>query len=286
MEFVTFSNGVKMPILGFGTYALKPEETEKLVSQALKDGYRCIDTAAGYFNEEQVGAAIKKSGIPRDQLFIVTKLWIQDQGYENAKKAFEASLKKLQLDYVDLYLIHQPFGDYYGSWRAIEELYESGKARAIGVSNFDSERLVDLIWHNRIVPHVNQVEINPYTQRESMVNIMREYKVQPMGWGPFTQGHLDIFHDPVLTEIANHHNKTTAQVILRWFVEKGIQTIPRTCKLERISENFNIFDFKLTKEEIDQINKLERNAGLFPPKFDTPEHIAQNESWIKMKIHE
>ena len=285
MEFVTLANGVKMPVLGFGTYAIKPEETEQAVAAALKAGYRCIDTAAGYFNEEQVGAAIKKSGIPRDQLFIVTKLWIQDQGYENAKKAFELSLKKLQLDYVDLYLIHQPFGDYYGSWRAIEEIYDSGKARAIGVCNFEPERLIDLIWHNRIAPHVNQIEISPYNQRVAAVQTMRDYKVQPMGWGPFTQGRLDIFNDKVLCEIAKRHNKKTSQVILRWFVDNGIQTIPRSIKPERMAENFNIFDFKLTKEELEQIKPLNRDCGIYPLKFDTPEDIAAN-AWIKMKIHE
>ena len=286
MEYYTLYNGVKMPVIGYGTYAIKPEDTEQAVSAALKAGYRCIDTAAGYFNEEQVGAAIKKSGIPRDQLFIVTKLWIQDQGYENTKKAFETSLKKLQLDYVDLYLIHQPFGDYYGSWRAMEEIYESGKARAIGVSNFESDRLIDLIWNHRIAPHVNQVEINPYSQREGARNVMRHFNVQPMGWGPLAQGQLNIFNDKVLNEIARHHNKTTAQVILRWFVQSGIQAIPRSVKPERMAENINIFDFNLTDAELEQIKKLERKSGLFPLNLDSLEAIEQNSSWIRMKIHE
>jgi diketogulonate reductase-like aldo/keto reductase len=258
MEFVTLNNGVKMPMEGFGVLQV-PEAAvcEQAVSDALATGYRLIDTAAAYFNEEAVGAAIKKSGIPREELFITTKLWIQDAGYENAKKAFQVSLEKLGLSYIDLYLIHQPMNDYYGSWRAMEELYEEGKIRAIGVCNFYPERLADLCLNTRIRPMVNQVELHPFFAQEVALTAMKEFEVQPEAWGPMAEGKHGIFTHPVLTEIGAKYGKTAAQVALRWNIQRGVVIIPKSTHRERMEENFNIWDFELNREDMDAIAALD-----------------------------
>lgn len=259
MEFVTLNNGVKMPALGFGVYLVDDlAECEESVLHAIQAGYRLIDTSSAYFNEEAVGRAIKKSGVSREDLFITTKLWIQDAGYENAKKGFEESLRKLQLDYLDLYLIHQPCGDYYGSWRAMEELYKEGKIRAIGVSNFYSDRLVDLILNNNVVPAVNQVEFHPYFQQKKAEEIMKEHGVQMEAWSPLGHGG-DVLSDEVIVHIGEKYGKTAAQVILRWDVQRGIVTIPKSVHNDRIDANFDVFDFSLTDEEMKQMDALDCN---------------------------
>ena len=257
MEYITLNNGVKMPMEGFGVFQVPEAEVcEQAVSDALEVGYRLIDTAAAYFNEEAVGAAIRKSGIPREELFITTKLWIQDAGYENAKKAFRTSLDKLGLDYLDLYLIHQPMNDYYGSWRAMEELYEEGKIRAIGVCNFYPERLADLCLNAKVTPAVNQVEIHPFFAQTDAMENMKEFGVQPEAWGPLAEGQHGIFTNPVLTEIGKKYGKTAAQVSLRWNTQRGVVIIPKSTHKERMEENLNIWDFTLSDEE------MKANAGL------------------------
>jgi 2,5-diketo-D-gluconate reductase A len=264
MQNVTLNNGVKMPIIGFGVYQVPDaEECENTVYEALKAGYRLIDTAAGYLNEEAVGRAIKRSGVPREELFITTKLWIQDAGYESAKLAFAKSLQKLQLDYLDLYLIHQPFGDYYGAWRAMEDLYREGKIKAIGVSNFLPDRLMDLIVHNEIVPAVNQVETHPFHQQIDNAAFMKEQGVQIQSWGPFAEGRNNMFGNEVLTLIAEKHNKSVAQVVLRWLVQREVVVIPKSVRKERLVENFDIFDFALSTEDIVQISTLDTGESLF-----------------------
>lgn len=272
MQTVPLNNGVKMPILGFGVYQIPDaEQCENAVYEALMTGYRLIDTAAGYLNEEAVGRAIKRSGVPRAELFITTKLWIQDAGYESAKLAFSNSLKKLQLDYLDLYLIHQPFGDYYGAWRAMEDLYREGKIRAIGVSNFLPDRLMDLIVHNEIVPAVNQVETHPFYQQIESAAFMKEEGVQHQSWAPFAEGLGNMFGNEVLTSIADKHNKSVAQVVLRWLVQREIVVIPKSVRKERIAENFDIFNFELSVDDIEQISALDTRESLFlsyhDPKF-------------------
>ncbi|NTU25002.1 aldo/keto reductase [Bacillus tequilensis] len=264
MQTVTLNNGVKMPIIGFGVYQVPDaQECENAVYEALMAGYRLIDTASGYLNEEAVGRAIKRSGVPREELFITTKLWIQDAGYESAKIAFSKSLSKLQLDYLDLYLIHQPYGDYYGAWRAMEDLYREGKIRAIGVSNFHPDRLMDLILHNEIVPAVNQVETHPFYQQKESAAFMKEQGVQHESWAPFAEGRNNMFSNEVLTSIAEKHNKSVAQVVLRWLVQREVVTIPKSVRKERIVENFDIFDFELSLEEIEQISTLDKGESLF-----------------------
>ncbi|WP_336770852.1 aldo/keto reductase [Paenibacillus sp. MMO-58] len=264
MQSVTLNNGVKMPIIGFGVYQVPDaEECEKSVYEALMAGYRLIDTASGYLNEEAVGRAIKRSGIPREELFITTKLWVQDANYESAKLAFAKSLKKLQLDYLDLYLIHQPFGDYYGAWRAMEELYREGKIKAIGVSNFLPDRLMDLIVHNEIVPAVNQVETHPFYHQIESAAFMKEQRVQHQSWAPLAEGLNNLFGNEVLASIAEKHNKSVAQVVLRWLVQRGVVVIPKSVKKERIVENFNIFDFELSMDDIEQISTLDTRKSLF-----------------------
>ncbi|MBB6733422.1 aldo/keto reductase [Cohnella zeiphila] len=272
MQTVTLNNGVKMPIIGFGVYQVPDaEECENAVYEALMAGYRLIDTAAGYLNEEAVGRAIKRSGVPREELFITTKLWVQDAGYESAKLAFAKSLKKLQLDYLDLYLIHQPFGDYYGAWRAMEDLFREGKIRAIGVSNFLPDRLMDLIVHNEIVPAVNQVETHPFYQQIESANFMKEQGVQHQSWAPFAEGRGNMFGNEVLASIAERHNKSVAQVVLRWLVQREVVVIPKSVRKERIVENFDIFDFELSADDIEQISALDTRESLFlsyhDPKF-------------------
>lgn len=269
MQSVTLNNGVNMPIIGFGVYQIPDaQECENAVYEALMAGYRLIDTAAGYLNEEAVGQAIKRSGIPREELFITTKLWVQDAGYESAKLAFAKSLKKLKLDYLDLYLIHQPFGDYYGAWRAMEELYHEGKSRAIGVSNFLPDRLMDLIVHNEIAPAVNQIETHPFYQQAESAAFMKEQGVQHQSWAPFAEGLNNLFSNEVLASLAEKHNKSVAQVVLRWLVQRGIVVIPKSVKKERIAENINIFDFELRSEDMDQIAALDTSSSLFGSYLD------------------
>ena len=258
MEFVTLSNGVQMPLEGFGVFQV-PEAAicEQAVSDAFSVGYRLIDTAAAYFNEEAVGAAIAKSGIPREELFITTKLWIQDAGYESARRAFETSVQKLGLDYLDLYLIHQPMTDYYGAWRAREELYEAGKIRAIGVCNFYPDRLTDLCLNARIAPMVNQVELHPFFAQTRAVENMKSLHVQPEAWGPMAEGKHDIFTHPILTELGRKYGNTAAQVALRWNAQRGVVIIPKSTHKERMEENFNIWDFALSDEDMAAIAKLD-----------------------------
>ncbi len=258
------NNGVEMPILGFGVYQIPDyDECKRAVLDALETGYRLIDTASAYLNEKAVGDAIKESGINRKELFITTKLWISDAGYENAKKGFETSMEKLQLDYLDLYLIHQPFGDYYGSWRAMEELYENKKVRAIGVCNFYPDRLMDLAEHNKIKPAINQIETHPFFQREYDNEIMKNYGTQIESWGPFAEGRGDMFTNPILSEIGKKYNKSTAQVILRWLIQRNVVVIPKSVHKERIIENFNIFDFELSADDMNKIKSMDTGKSLF-----------------------
>lgn len=276
MKNVTLNNGIEMPILGFGVYQIQdPVECEQAVYDALMTGYRLIDTASAYMNEEAVGRAIKKSGVPRKELFITTKLWIQDANYESANKAFQKSLNRLGLDYLDLYLIHQPFNDYYGAWRAMEELYKEGKIRAIGVCNFYPDRLIDLIDHNEVVPAVNQIETHAFFQRIEDQKIMEERGVQIESWGPFAEGKNNIFQNEILKGIGEKYNKSVAQVILRWLVQRNVVCIPKSVHKERIEENFNIFDFKLTLEDMEKIYQLDTKASLFLSHTD-----PQTVSWL------
>ncbi len=264
MKYVKLNNGLEMPILGFGVYQIQDyNECKKAVLNAIETGYRLIDTAASYKNEKAVGDAIKESGINRKELFITTKLWIQKNGYEDTKKAFNNSLEKLQLDYLDLYLIHQPFGDYYREWRCMEELYKNGKIKAIVVCNFFADRLVDLIMHNEIVPAVNQVEVNPFYQKNDYQTIMNEYNVQMQSWAPFAEGRNNMFTNEVLLSIAKKYNKSIAQVILNWLVKRNIVVIPKTVRKERMEENFNIFDFELNESDIKLISSLDKNESSF-----------------------
>ncbi len=264
MNNVVLNNGVAMPVLGFGVYQITDrEECERSVHEALRTGYRLIDTAAAYQNEEAVGRAIRRSSVAREEIFVTTKLWIQDAGYESAKKAFDRSLQRLQLDYLDLYLIHQPYGDVYGSWRAMEELYREGKVRAIGVSNFHPDRLMDLIVHNEVVPAVNQVETHPFQQQVEAQQFMREHGVQIESWGPFAEGRNNIFGNDLLLSVAGKYNKTVAQVILRWLTQREVVVIPKSVRKERIVENFRIFDFELSPEDMDAIATLDTGASLF-----------------------
>ncbi|WP_127592974.1 aldo/keto reductase [Paenibacillus lautus] len=264
MQKVILNNGVEMPILGFGVFQITDQiECEQSVYDAIMAGYRLIDTAASYLNEEAVGRAIKRSGVARTQLFITTKLWVQDTGYESTKRAFEKSLKRQQLDYLDLYLIHQPYGDVYGSWRAMEELYREGKVRAIGVSNFQPDRLIDLMIHNEIVPAVNQVETHPFNQQIENANFMKENQVQIESWGPFAEGKNNLFQNKVLVSIAEKVNKSVAQVVLRWLTQREVVAIPKSVRKERIIENLNIFDFELSQEDMELITTLDTKQSLF-----------------------
>lgn len=264
MNNVVLNNGVAMPILGFGVYQITDaEECERSVAEALSTGYRLIDTAAAYQNEEAVGRAIKRSGVPRKEVFVTTKLWVSDAGYESAKEAFERSLRRLQLDYLDLYLIHQPYGDVYGSWRAMEELYKEGRVRAIGVSNFHPDRLMDLIVHNELAPAVNQVETHPFHQQVEAQQFMREHGVQIESWGPFAEGRNNIFGNELLLSVAGKYNKSVAQVILRWLTQREVVVIPKSVRKERIVENFRIFDFELSPEDMEAIATLDTKESLF-----------------------
>jgi len=271
---VTLNNGVEMPLLGFGVFQIPDSETEKAVAEALEVGYRSIDTAAAYMNEAAVGRAIAASGIPRDELFITTKLWVQDAGDEaNTHRAFEHSLEQLGLDYVDLYLIHQPFGDYYSEWRAMEEINATGKARAIGVSNFAPDRLLDLTLNNKIVPAVNQVETHPFRNQKVAQDLMLELGVQIESWAPFAEGKNDLFSNALLAKIAANHGKTIGQVVLRWLTQRKIVVIPKSVRIERMRENFESQDFILSDSEIAEIMTLDTGESQF---FD-----HKDPDWVK-----
>ena len=264
MQHVVLNNGVEMPILGFGVFQVPdPAECERSVLDAIDTGYRLIDTAASYGNEEAVGQAIKKSDVPREQLFITTKLWIQSMGYEGTKKAFDTSLKKLGLDYIDLYLIHQPFGDVYGEWRAMQELYKEEKIRAIGVSNFTPDRLIDLMIHNEIAPAVNQIETHPFHQQVETQQFLVDNNVQIEAWSPFAEGKNDLFHNELLRSIGEKYNKSIAQVVLRWLTQRGVVAIPKSVRKERMEENVNSLDFELNQVDMDAIATLETGSSSF-----------------------
>ncbi len=274
MKTVKLNNGVEMPILGFGVFQIaNQKECEASVLNAIETGYRLIDTAASYMNETAVGNAIKKSGINRDDLFITSKLWVQHTGYENTKLSFEKSLEKLQLDYLDLYLVHQPYGDVHGSWRAMEGLYKEGRVRAIGVSNFQPDRVMDIITFNEIGPMVNQVETHPFNQQIENQKFLSENNVQIESWGPFAEGRNNLFQDEILASIGSKYNKSVAQVVLRWLIQRGVVAIPKTVKKERMIENFDIFDFELSVEDIKAIAALDQKASSFFDHHD-PEIIT------------
>jgi 2,5-diketo-D-gluconate reductase A len=264
METVTLNNGVVMPILGFGVFQIADlSECERAVVDAIDVGYRLIDTAASYENEEAVGRAIRRSGVPREQLFITTKLWIADTGYEKTKQAFQRSMQRLQVDYLDLYLIHQPYGDVYGSWHAMQEFYREGVIKAIGVSNFHSDRVMDFVMHQEEPPAVNQAETHPFHQQVATQQFLQENKIQIESWGPFAEGKNNIFHNEVLGGIAKKHGKTIAQVILRWLIQRGVVVIPKSVRKERMAENFNVFGFALDAQDMSTIKSLDTAASLF-----------------------
>lgn len=263
MNYVTLNNGVKMPQLGYGVYQTPPEETEKCVLEAIKNGYRSIDTAQAYNNEEGVGNAITKCGLPREELFITTKIWITNAGYEKAKKSIEESLKKLKTDYVDLLLIHQPFGDYYGTYRAMEETYSQGKARAIGVSNFYPDRFIDIAHFANIKPAVNQIETHVFQQQKVAKKYLEKHGAQIMSWGPFAEGKNDYFNNPTLKEIGKAHQKTTAQIALRFLLQSNVVLIPKSTHENRMKENIDIFDFELSADEMKKIEALDTGKSLF-----------------------
>lgn len=264
MEFVTLNNGVSMPILGFGVYQIQdPEECERCVLDAISVGYRSIDTAQVYQNEEAVGRAIKKSGVPREEFFITTKVWISNAGYDKAKASIQTSMDKLQLNYLDLVLIHQPFNDYYGTYRAMEELYKEGKIRAIGISNFYPDRYVDLVEFSEVVPAVNQVETHVFNQQAAAHELMKKYNTQIESWGPFAEGKNNLFTNPTLQEIGDKYNKSTAQVALRFLIQRDVVVIPKTVNKNRMEENYKVFDFTLTAEEMEKIAALDTGESLF-----------------------
>jgi len=264
MKYVTLNNDVKMPLIGFGVFQVTNlEECEQSVVDAIDVGYRLIDTAQSYGNEEAVGRAIKRSDVPREDLFITTKLWVSDANYEAAKKAFAVSLEKLQLDYLDLYLIHQPFGDVHGAWRAMEELYKEGKIKAIGISNFHPDRVMDLIMANKVLPAVNQIEVNPFYQRAKDQEFLEENKIQTEAWAPFAEGRNNLFQNKVLAAIGKKHGKSVGQVVLRWLTQRDIVALSKSTHKERITENFNMLDFELSDEDIKQIASLDMNESSF-----------------------
>ena len=268
MEYVTLSNGIKMPILGYGVYQVTKDECERCVLDALKAGYRSLDTAQSYFNEEEVGAAIEKSGVPREEIFLTTKVWVEHYGYDACKRSVEESLKKLKTDYIDLMLLHQPFSDYYGAWHALEDLYEEGVLRAIGVSNFYPDRLVDIASFARIAPMVNQVETHPHNQQTEAKKWMDKYQIQHEAWAPFGEGRNGLFEDPMLVEIGAKYGKTTAQVILRWHIQRNTVVIPKSTHYERMIQNINVFDFSLTDEDMAKISSLDKEQSSFFSHYD------------------
>ncbi|WP_327659711.1 MULTISPECIES: aldo/keto reductase [unclassified Streptomyces] len=276
MQYVTLNNGVEMPLLGFGVFQIPADDTVRAVSEALAAGYRLLDTAAAYGNEEAVGRAIKSSGIPREELFVTTKLWVQDAPAEdNTRRAFETSLTKLGLDHLDLYLMHQPFGDVYGQWRAMENLNREGLTKAIGVSNFYPDRLIDLIVNNGITPQVNQIETHPFFQRADYQELMDEHGVQIMSWGGFAEGKNDMFTNPLLAEIGKEYGKSVAQMVLRWLTQRGVVAIPKSVRAERMAENLDVFDFRLTDQQLDRIATLDTGNSLF---FD--HHDPEIVTWL------
>lgn len=268
MEYKVLSNGVRMPQLGYGVYQVTKEECERCVLDALKAGYRLIDTAQSYFNEEEVGAAIKKSGISREEIFLTTKVWIEHYGYEACRFSIDESLRKLQTDYIDLMLLHQPFADYYGAWRALEEYYEAGKIRAIGISNFYPDRMIDIATFARIKPMINQIEIHPHHQQETSKNWHDKYSIQLEAWAPFGEGRGGIFEEPVLKEIGAKYGKTAAQVILRWHLQRDIIVIPKSTHYERMVENYDVFDFVLSDTDMAQIATLDKEQSSFFSHYD------------------
>lgn len=263
MNYITLSNGIKMPQLGYGVYQVTKEECERCVLDALKVGYRSIDTAQSYYNEAEVGSAIEKSGVPREEIFLTSKVWTEHYGYEECKKSVLESMKKLKTDYIDLMLLHQPFGDYYGAWKALEELYDEGKLRAIGISNFYPDRMIDIVSFSKIKPMINQIEIHPHNQQTIAKKWNEKYGLQLEAWAPFGEGRGDMFNIPELKKIAQKHNKTTAQTILRWHLQRGIVVIPKSTHLERMKENFNVFDFELSNEDMTTISNLDKSESSF-----------------------
>lgn len=259
----TLSNNVKIPVIGFGTYQIPNRDAERCTLEAIKAGYRCIDTAQAYRNEEGIGNAIKKCGVPREELFIITKCWVSNYGYKETRKQFEVSLKKLQLDYIDLYLLHQPWGDIKNAWKSLEELYNEGKIRAIGVANFKPHDLNELLKYAKVVPHMNQIEIHPMFQREDEAENMRKLGIFPQSWGPFAEGRGNMFNNKVIANIGKKYNKTVAQVILRWLFQREIHIIPKTVHENRMKENLDIFDFQLTDEDMKEIEKIDTGRSLF-----------------------
>lgn len=278
MEYITLSNGVKMPILGYGVYQVTKEECERCVLDALKTGYRSIDTAQSYFNEEEVGSAIQKSGVAREDIFLTTKVWIEHYGYKEAKESVLESMRKLRTDYLDLCLLHQPFSDYYGAWRALEELYEAGKIRAIGISNFYPDRMVDIASFARIRPMVNQVEVHPFNQQKIAKEYMDKYGVQIEAWAPFGEGRGSLFENGTLREIGAKYGKTAAQVMLRWHIQRGVVVIPKSTHIERMEENRNVFDFSLSDEDMQTIAAMDKGESSFFSHYDP----AMVEWFVKM----
>ncbi len=273
MKYITLNNGIQMPILGFGVYQINDlKECERIVSTAIQTGYRLIDTAQAYGNEEAVGSAIKNSGISRKEFFVVTKIWISNAGYEKAKASIEESLKKLQTDYIDLLLIHQPFGDYYGTYRAMEEAYKAGKVRAIGVSNFYPDRFIDISHFVEIKPMVNQIETHVFQQQKQARKIMTKYNTQIMSWGPFAEGKNNFFQNEILLEIGKKYNKSAAQIALRFLIQENVVVIPKSTHKERMEQNFDVFDFELTSEDMEKIRKLDTENSLFFSHYD-PETV-------------
>ena len=275
MEYVKLSNGVKMPILGYGVYQVSPAECERCVSDAISVGYRSIDTAQAYGNEEGVGQAVRKSGVPREELFITTKVWTSNAGYEKAKASIDASLRKLQSDYIDLLLIHQPFNDYYGTYRAMEEAYRAGKLRAIGVSNFYPDRLIDIAEFSEIPPMINQVETHVFNQQVEAQQIMQKYGTQIMSWGPFAEGRNNFFTNPTLKAVGDKYGKSVTQVALRFLIQRGVVVIPKSVKKERMIQNMDVFDFKLSDEDMHAIRNLDLKQSLFFSHYD-----PQTVSWL------
>ena len=271
MEYKTLSNGVEIPQLGFGVFQIPPQETKDVVKKAIEVGYRHFDTAQAYFNESEIGEAIKESGIAREELFITTKVWVSSYGYEETKKAFQESLDKLQTDYVDLYLLHQCMGDVYSTWRAVEDLYKEGKIKAIGVCNFTQGRFTDLSLHAEIPPMVNQIEVNPFYQQEGTVEFHNEFDAVVEAWGPLAEGKDDIFNNPILSEIGKKYEKSVAQVILRWLIQRDIVVFPKSTKESRMIENADVFDFELTDEDMEKIKELETGVPIV--EVDNPEFI-------------